>query len=71
MDRAGAARVRETGRTLGASSHELDALLGELGGDLEKLLDLVGHFEEEMCEGDEIFAGVDGRGWAELGRPAG
>jgi hypothetical protein len=38
--RAGGARAA---RTLGAPAHELDTLLGELGGDLEKLLNLVGH----------------------------
>lgn len=29
---------------LSASSHELNAVLDELGGNLEKLLNLVGHF---------------------------
>lgn len=34
---------RGLGRTLGAALDELDPASGELGGDLENLLDLVGH----------------------------
>jgi hypothetical protein len=32
-----------TKHTLGAPAHELNAILSELGGNLQKLLNLVGH----------------------------
>lgn len=38
-------RRRERRRTLGAAAHELETLLCELGGSLEKLVNLVGHGE--------------------------
>lgn len=51
--------------TLGAAAHELDAVLGKLGGSLEELLDLVGHCDVLWRDGlvGELFGGIfrDGR----------